>query len=169
MRDDDTTERWLPVPGFLGYEISDRGRIWTHKQGASRPMKVVVGSLGYCVVSLYRGSTRRQIKVHRLVLEAFVGPCPEGHEAAHLDGVKVHNVLENLAWVTPKENQGHRRAHGTDPCGVRNGRSKLTPTHVADLRALRQSGVMPTELARRFGVAREHIYKVLSRGAWKDV
>jgi len=48
------------------------------------------------------------ILVHRAVLLAWVGPCPKGCQCDHLNGDNTDNRLENLQWVTPRENQ--RRA-----------------------------------------------------------
>ena len=37
--------------------------------------------------------------VHQIVAETFIGPCPPGYKLVHLNGVKSHNWLENLAYV----------------------------------------------------------------------
>lgn len=44
-------------------------------------------------------------KVHRIVLETFVGPCPDGMECDHKDRNRSNNHIENLRWVTKAENQ----------------------------------------------------------------
>src|SRR5699024_6464865 len=54
--------------------------------------------------------------VHRLVLEAFVGPCPDGMEACHWDDDKTNNHVSNLRWATQSDNMHDR---------VRNGRHQL--------------------------------------------
>lgn len=48
-------------------------------------------------------STR--IRVHAVVLNAFVGPRPDGMVCRHLDDDKTNNALSNLCWGTPRENQ----------------------------------------------------------------
>jgi hypothetical protein len=65
-------------------------------------------------------------KVHRIVLEAFVGMCPEGMEARHLDGDRQNNHVSNLVWDVYVVNVSDRRAHGTDQVGDRNPNAKLT-------------------------------------------
>jgi hypothetical protein len=50
--------------------------------------------------------------VHRLVLEAFVGACPTGQQARHLDGNADNPRLDNLAWGTARENMEDRFRHG---------------------------------------------------------
>ena len=51
--------------------------------------------------------------VHHLVLEAFVGPRPEGTEACHGDGNGTNNKLANLRWDTHAENIKDSVSHGT--------------------------------------------------------
>jgi len=117
-------ELWTPVPGHLGYEVSDQGRVRSvtrrvqRKNGSylltGRVLKQSrSGTPGkdYPAVYMGRGNSRT---VHRLVLEAFVGPCPQGLEACHNNGNRYDNRLENLRWDTASNNQRDKRRHGTD-------------------------------------------------------
>lgn len=104
-------EFWLPVPhaGFADkYEVSSTGNIrncltgkilspnWTQK--------------GYRQVFLFPGGGPSKVfRVHRLVLETFVGPPPPGCEADHIDRDRSNNALSNLRWVTKSENNKNRR------------------------------------------------------------
>ena len=57
---------------------------------------------GYLQVNL--SETRKTVLVHRLVAEAFI-PNPLGlRDVDHIDGNKSNNRVENLRWVTHKEN-----------------------------------------------------------------
>lgn len=51
-------------------------------------------------------------KVHRLVLESFVGPCPQEMEALHRDGNKINCRLDNLHWGSRSQNCVDRVRHG---------------------------------------------------------
>lgn len=62
--------------------------------------------------------------IHRLVLEAFVGPCPDGMEALHSDGNKTNNNVDNLRWGTPSENNRDIVKHGRH----RNARKTHCPS-----------------------------------------
>lgn len=55
-------------------------------------------------INLSRDGKARRFAVHRLVLDAFVGPCPEGLQACHGNNVKHDNRLANLRWDTHSEN-----------------------------------------------------------------
>lgn len=112
------TERWLPVPGFEGrYEVSDQGRVRslprvvaTRRRGQTVthiPGRILKGSLSsyrYLEVRLHKDGVATVRRVHRLVLEAFVGPCPEGMEGCHNDDNTLNNQLPNLRWDTHAEN-----------------------------------------------------------------
>lgn len=122
-------EHWLPVVGFEGqYEISDLGRVRSLDRkvpcrgGSTRLHRGRVlqpgnGSYNHQVVCL---SGRRMVQVHRLVLEAFIGKCPDGMEACHNNDVADDNRLVNLRWDTRTANEhdklrnnGHYRSKWT--------------------------------------------------------
>ena len=104
---------WLPVVGFEGlYEVSSNGRV-ASLLGRNRRILRAGDSRGYRLVILRRGGMSHTRLVHRLVLEAFVGPRPEGMVARHLNGDPGDNRLENLAWGTQSENNYDKVRHGT--------------------------------------------------------
>jgi hypothetical protein len=110
-------ERWLPVPGFPDYEVSNLGRIastkpWRGHNG--RRIRKAVPSREYLRVHLAKAEGgRAQLTVHELVLLAFEGPRPPGRIIRHLNGVGSDNRLSNLAYGTYSENALDKRAHGT--------------------------------------------------------
>jgi hypothetical protein len=60
---------------------------------------------GYLKVNLDVGGKNVARCVHQLVLEAFVGPKPEGQEGCHFpDPDKSNNSVANLRWDTHLEN-----------------------------------------------------------------
>ena len=105
------TERWLPVLGHEGlYEVSDQGRVLGVKRG--KLLKQERNRKGYPVVTLY-GAQRKTHSVHKLVLEAFICPRPDGMQCLHANDIHDDNRLSNLRWGTPSENVYDK---------VRNGR-----------------------------------------------
>jgi hypothetical protein len=107
-------ETWRPVVGFEGlYEVSDQGRVRTlgrvdarGRRRQARLLKTGRSARGYVQVGLTpRGAgneveAARTFYVHSLVLEAFVGPRPEGMDACHGNDVPWDNRLVNLRWDT---------------------------------------------------------------------
>jgi hypothetical protein len=73
-------------------------------------LKPTSQSRGHLAIWLGRDDQRF---VHRLVLEAFVGPCPPGLECLHEGGNPGNNALGNLRWGTRKENHADSVRHGT--------------------------------------------------------
>lgn len=109
---DGSDEMWLAVGGTDSrYEISNRGNVRS-SDGTPVPIRIYETKPGgpkYPRVSL----AGRLRYVHRLVLEAFVGPCPKGMQCRHLNGIPTDNRLENLRWGTPSEDNYDRVRHGT--------------------------------------------------------
>jgi len=119
-------EEWRPVIGSANYEISNFGR-------CRRTTNTKHFKIGYMLRPRpnQKGYLRYQLDGHshyvqRLVLLAFVGPPPSGdHEAAHNDGDKTHNTLDNLSWKTQDANNEDKRKHGRLK-GGKNSQATLT-------------------------------------------
>jgi len=126
------------IPEFPGRRVGNDGTVWklTDAAGWEQLKTTVCGSLQYPRVSLGRGKGRY---VHRLILEVFVGPCPDGMECRHLDGNPQNNRLDNLAWGTPEENCEDREKHRTEESRARLGTAwrgkKLSEEHRAKMSA----------------------------------
>lgn len=155
-------EQWRDIAGFEGiYQVSDHGRVRSLDRVDCRgrrlkgvDMKPPIDRDGYARVGLYRDGRGTLTYVHRLVLEAFVGPCPEEYEACHHDGNPANNRLSNLRWDTKKANAADRTRHGTAflPIGERHGMSKLNDDVVVEARRTCRTGADVAAIARREGV-----------------
>ncbi len=108
-------ERWRSVVGYEGkYWVSSHGYIWSEL--TQRLFKLVKDRNGYVATKFstgekYYNKDRRGRRtrskhhfVHRLVMAAFVGPCPEGQEVMHNNHIRSDNRLENLRYGTHVEN-----------------------------------------------------------------
>ena len=105
-------ENWRPVVGQPDYEISDLGRVRSWKKYGAPAPRILKPSKydGYEVATMSRAHRR----IHRLVLDAFVGLRPDRMLTRHLDGDRSNNALTNLTYGTASENMRDRRTHGTD-------------------------------------------------------
>lgn len=165
-----------PVTGWPNYYVREDGSVWSYFPrpafGRRRGWKRIRPSRrdGYAFVTLCRPGARRRVRVHRLVLEAFVGPCPPGLEARHLDGNGHNNARTNLAWGTHRENIADRTRHGRTARGERNGRAKLTPGAVLTMRReYRACEASYRDLALRFRVAERTVWDVVTGRKWKHL
>ena len=121
-----STEMWKPVVGYEGlYEVSDQGRVRSLDRVIMRsngsPQRVHARILspnsnvtGHRWVGVQREGVAVKRYLHRLVLESFIGPCPDGMEGCHNDGDPANNTAENLRWDTRHANIMDSIRHGTD-------------------------------------------------------
>lgn len=109
---DVTPERWAWVPGFEGrYQVSDLGRVLSFARSRPRLLSLRIIYRHAYYRRAHLGD--REYRVHRLVMLAFVGPCPEGYEVCHRNGDGLDNRLVNLYYGTPSQNTLDRVRHGT--------------------------------------------------------
>lgn len=144
------------MPSKPGYQASSDGRV----RSQYVTLKAHVNRTGHLLVNPSVNGKQTPVGVHRLVCEAFHGPCPEDYECGHLDGDPTNNKPENLRWITRLENQRHRALHGTTNRGERNGRAKLTDAQMLEIRRRALSGEKYKTIAAEFGVCRSHISNI---------
>jgi hypothetical protein len=176
MPEFDSTTEYRPIPNYPGYFAGSDGSIWTTKRCSTKltknnyqkwaRIKHKIDKTGYLRLSLSKENKRVTVSVHKLVLESFVGPCPEGYQCRHLDGDPTNCKLDNLVWGTVQENHDDKKRHGTMARGSSIGCSKLTEDQVVEIRKLAREGVFLKEIARRFSVADISIARIVRRKTW---
>lgn len=171
--------KWVPAFGWEGlYEVSTNGQV----RSVARPSDGKFGDRGpyegkvlspiksrrtsYLVVNLTGGGRRKQVLLHRLVLESFVGPCPDGKEACHNNGNRHDASLANLRWDSRKNNHADKINHGTHPAGAKNPFARLTDAQAAYVKRSRDP--LKT-LAERFGVSVGCVSKIRYGQTWKHL
>lgn len=177
-------EIWKPIPGFGDhYEASSLGRIRVRARTVIKPhsrtgrpvayrypAKVLRPSKstkqGHLSVTLAVDGTNYNQSVHRLVLLAFDGPCPEGMEGCHNNGIAWDNRIANLRWDTHAANNGDRKFHGTYLLGEDHKMAKLTEIQVREILA---SSLHYEEVAVRYGISRTQAHRICRGQAWKHL
>jgi len=162
-------EKWLPIPEFPLYEVSDKGNIRSINPNQGSRINVNDGLLKPALQRVHRNYRRYRVSLrkngktyHRilapLVLSAFVRPRQKGEVCRHLDGNSLNNSISNLAWGTQKDNAQDSIRHGTQVnppvhYGESHHNAKHSDEIVAMVRAadLSQRGAK-TKLAKQLGV-----------------
>lgn len=172
-------EEWRSVVGSENlYEVSNHGRVRSlprkvrHGGRSSADALIMKGGKllkptdrrGYLVVNI----SHRVMLVHRLVLEAFSGKCPEGMEGCHNNGISTDNRLSNLRWDTRMSNHADKKLHGTDCRGERSWNARLTAECISRIADMNACGVYQKDIARYFGITQPHVSAILSGKRWPD-
>ena len=104
-------EYWEKISGYnTNYEISNHGNIRNIRSGKN--LSGSIDSHGYKYVFLTKIKKHKFHNIHRLVAIAFISN-PEGKpQVNHINRIKIDNRVENLEWVTAKENIIHGYKNG---------------------------------------------------------
>lgn len=151
------------IPNFPHYCATKSGKIWS-KYYRRFIIPYDSGRKGMLVVLCEQGKKFRKA-VHRLVLETFIGPCPEKMVCCHNNGDFTDNKLKNLRWDTPSNNELDKHQHGTMT------QAKLSISEVRRIRDLFHiQGLKRKEIAKQFNHVSIHtLNAVLYNQSWKWV
>ena len=169
-------EQWRWIVGYEGqYEVSSHGRVRSYRfnrahhtrPAAPRVMRLTERHAGGYLFLVLRGEdgSKRNMFVHLAVLTAFVGPRPKGLQAGHLNGDRLDNRLDNLRWISGRENQQHRKLHGTYLVGERHPRTRYTDAQVEEMRAQHHQGATLKDIAQHYGAAVSTVHRYVRRQA----
>jgi len=171
-------ERWKDINGYEGlYQVSNLGNVRSFKV-VGHPQKTLdiphaikktTHNNGYDEVMLRKNHTRRLFLVHRLVLEAFIGPCPANMEACHNNGIRTDNGAENLRWDTRRNNILDKRIHGTARIGEKNNKTPFITSQILEIRERAQNGESFNSIARYYRVAGITISRIVKRKVWTHI
>ena len=103
-------EVWKDIPGYEGlYQVSSLGRVksfprpGTHSQ-QEQIMKQTPDQKGYLRLWLCKGGKGKNVKIHRLVAEAFIPNENNLPQVNHKDENKGNNSVDNLEWCDNRYN-----------------------------------------------------------------
>lgn len=160
-------DEWRSVVGFEGfYEVSDTGVVRSLPRNRCRGQVIKARWRGrYLAVILSTPDLRKELRVHRLVGEAFLGPLPARHETRHLDDNRANNNLSNLVYGTSKENSEDCIRNGNTRYGLDHQNCFIPDELVAEIMALPRGTRTPgidtvAKWADRHGISRGHVYNI---------
>lgn len=117
------------------------------------------------------------ITVHKVVATTFIDKSDENLQVNHKDGNKLNNNVENLEFVTPKENMEHASRnrlinvakHKLNAKGENNNSAKLKEIDIVDIRNLIKDGLTDKYIAELYNVSRSNITMIRLRRSWKHI
>lgn len=153
-------EEWLPVVDYEGlYKVSNFGRVKRLSSSTSCKEKILQPQIqrdGYLRVDLSKKGQKKRFPIHRLVAIAFI-PNPEKKEQVnHENGDKLDNSLENLNWMTRKENISHAYKTGL----VKKNNNPVIATHLET--GEKRQFKSQTEASRELGIYMKIISNALN-------
>lgn len=157
------------IPGYPSYFVDDDGDVFSRKYGDLRKLKFWIGTTGYKWVALRRDGETYNRRVHHLVLEAFVGPMPEGHFGCHEDDNKLNNNVRNLRWDTRRANHDDAIRNGKTARGERSGMSRFKDHEIIKMREMYASGFTQYEIASAFGTHQGCVSSIVRGKKWKHL
>lgn len=93
------------IKGYEEYSVDTNGVVYSKRD---KPLKYSINHNGYCIVNLVTNGTRKGFSVHTLIAKQFITNNDiRKTQVNHKDGDKTNNCVDNLEWVTPKENMRH--------------------------------------------------------------
>lgn len=154
------------------YAVSDLGHVVSYCQPEKCPWPRLLlcgdHGRGHRTVALHKNGRQKSYLIHRLVLEAFVGPRLEGMEARHLNGDPSDNRVVNLEWGTRKQNMADRVVHGTLLQGSKAPWSSMSEEQVQEARyQYWKAGRSVPDIAAARGLNVQALYGVFQRKTWK--
>ena len=173
-------EKWKIIKEFPDVLISNKGNIKSLETLKDRTVHI---NSGYELIVLENEKGRYSRLVHRLVAQTFI-PNPENKPCVnHLNGIKTDNRVENLEWVTYKENIEHAAKTGLiDYTKRKNTNTKIYPRdenhkltkatreQVIEMRKMYDSGdYVLRELSDKFSMSISVIWKIVNRKTWKHI
>ena len=84
------------------YAVTSCGKVWSYRN--ERFLKPSTDKKGYLKVNLYKNGACKTYKIHRLVAEAYIPNLNNLPQVDHIDNDKTHNYINNLQWITGRNN-----------------------------------------------------------------
>ena len=151
------------------YHVSSYGNISGIRRSQLRP---VVDKYGYQIFSLHLpNGVRYSAKIHRCVAEAFI-PNPNNlPQVNHKDGIKSHNWVSNLEWVTGSENIKHAYDIGikVNRQGVDHEWTKHSVEKIRTVCELLTKHISIYEIAAITGIKPADISNIRNGKIWRSV
>lgn len=158
-------EIWKDIVGYEGlYQISNLGRVKSLRFNKEKVLSTSKNTkTKYVHISLCKNKVNKKHYIHRLLGDAFVDNKEGKPHINHKNGIRDDNRVENLEWVTPKENHMHKYY----TLNYKQHRRKHTEQEVLKIREMYNNNkVSQIKLVEIFNSNRTTINKILKNKAY---
>ena len=171
-------EIWKPIPGYeTEYAISTLGRIKRLKESTARrryPAGMIIKPThqknGYTIVRLSNGDkVKKAFYIHRLVLQTFIGSCPDKHEVNHINAVRDDNRLDNLEYVTRSENNLHSISLSKQFWISTHVKNFMSENEIREIRSLFSDGRSTKEISYMYNTSMKIVQNIAHRKTYRHV
>lgn len=140
------------------YKVLEDGTI-LNKDGTIKELKM--NAKGYLFSAFYYNGKLHTHLAHRVVAEAYLGPCPEGYEVDHIDNNRANNSIRNLRYVTKSENNQKSYDSGNRiVSGFHNANSRYTHEQLSRVVLLLGHGYPYGRIQKLTGVNKGTVAKI---------
>lgn len=161
----ESMEEWEDIAGYEGlYQVSNLGRVKSLGNNKSRNEKIIKprsNKDGYLLVGLYNEGKGKNHRVHRLVAQAFINNPDNKPEVNHKDEDKTNNCVENLEWVTRKENINYGTHNERVAKSLQNHKQTSKPIYGINMKTNERIEFPSTQEAGRNGFNQGHVVHCL--------
>lgn len=156
---------------FPLYEIYENGTLISHTRSKPYEIKWNVDKHGYLRTKIFNvDRERKKVSQHRLVAMAFI-PNPYNKETVnHINGNKCDNRIENLEWMTQKENDRHARdVLGYDWVGEKHFSSQYSNEEIKKIIDKMNEGLTNKEIMNIFpNIENGVLHDIRKRKRWGE-
>jgi len=165
-------EIWKDIAGYENlYQVSNLGNVRSlhfNNTPKIQQLKPCKRNAGYFCVNLSKEGKALKYNIHRLVAIAFIPNQENKKIINHIDGIKSHNLIDNLEWVTHAENEYHAQINKLKASGEKHGMAKLTELQVRDIRKINSLGLFSRkQISEVYNMTPESIGNILNNKNWK--
>lgn len=165
--DNNNNEIWMPLNNYIGIEVSSLGRI--KRLPIFKKEEIILSTFpkdrdGYyrCGVTTLDGKHLSK-PVHRLVAEAFLDNPENKPCVNHIDNDRTNNCVENLEWVTQKENVYHSYLYGNrKKCKTVPRNTLLTDYQISQIDVLRKQYTV-AQIAKLFNIEYQSLKNIIHK------